>query len=167
VNNRRRFSTSDGSAAVAESSGVPEPRVAAVTPGGVLIGFIAEINDHGVPCVLIPGSDDAVPARSLCPVDATQRGRQCALLFENGDPRAPLILGLLQHPVLSLQGQPDQAQHHEHGELHLRAEHAIELHCGEASLRMTADGRIELRGRTLVSHASGMNRIRGASVKLN
>lgn len=137
-------------------------------PGGVVIGFIAAINDQGLPCVLVPGrADEPLPARSLCQLDATHCGRQCALLFENGNPRAPLILGLLQHPVLSLQGSPQAALHTEDGELHLHARHAIELHCGEASLRMSADGRVEIRGTTLVSHASGLNRIRGASVKLN
>jgi hypothetical protein len=135
--------------------------------GGVAIGFIAHVNDQGVPCIMLAGSDAVLPARSLCPIDASQRGRQCALLFENGDPRAPLILGLLQHPVLSLQASAADARHDEHGELVLRARHAIELQVGEASLRMSADGRIEIRGSTLVSHASGLNRIRGASVKLN
>ncbi len=135
---------------------------------GVVIGFISHLNDQGLPCVAIPGSaDEALPARSLCAISAEHRGQQCALLFENGDPRAPLILGLLQHPVLSLQGDIEQARHSADGELHLHARHAIELHCGEASFRMSADGRIELRGSTLVSHATGLNRIRGASVKLN
>lgn len=138
------------------------------TTTGVVIGFIAHLNDQGLPCVAIPGAPgEAVPARSLCAIGDEHRGQQCALLFENGDPRAPLILGLLQHPVLSLQGDIDQALHSADGELHLHARHAIELHCGEASFRMSADGRIELRGSTLVSHATGLNRIRGASVKLN
>lgn len=135
---------------------------------GVVIGFISHLNDQGLPCVAIPGSAaEALPARSLCVISDEHRGQQCALLFENGDPRAPLILGLLQHPVLSLQGDIEQARHNVDGELHLHARHAIELHCGEASFRMSADGRIELRGSTLVSHATGLNRIRGASVKLN
>lgn len=154
-----------------ESAESPEAQPArSTTPGsnGVVIGFVSHINDQGLPCVAIPGSaEEALPARSLCAISAEHRGQQCALLFENGDPRAPLILGLLQHPVLSLRGDIEQARHSADGELHLHARHAIELHCGEASFRMSADGRIELRGSTLVSHATGLNRIRGASVKLN
>lgn len=150
--------------ATADSPSTP----VAAPAGGVVIGFIADLNDQGLPRVLIPGTPgEPQPARSLCTVDASHRGRQCALLFENGDPRAPLILGLLQHPVLSLSGDIQQAQQSADGELHLHARHAIELHCGEASFRMSADGRIELRGSTLISHATGLNRIRGASVKLN
>lgn len=154
-----------------EASSVEPTAVASTrqpTTGGVVIGFISHLNDQGLPCVAIPGAaDEALPARSLCAIGDEHRGQQCALLFENGDPRAPLILGLLQHPVLSLQGDIDQARHSADGELHLHARHAIELHCGDASFRMSADGRIELRGSTLVSHATGLNRIRGASVKLN
>jgi hypothetical protein len=152
---------------VASTPAMP-PKTPAMASNGVVIGFISHLNDQGLPCVAIPGSaDEALPARSLCAISAEHRGQQCALLFENGDPRAPLILGLLQHPVLSLQGDIEQARQSADGELHLHARHAIELHCGEASFRMSADGRIELRGSTLVSHATGLNRIRGASVKLN
>jgi len=155
-------------AASAVSTPPASPAPQRSTAAGVAIGFISHINDQGLPCVAIPGNaDEALPARSLCVISDEHRGQQCALLFENGDPRAPLILGLLQHPVLSLQGDIHQARHAEDGELHLHARHAIELHCGEASFRMSADGRIELRGSTLVSHATGLNRIRGASVKLN
>lgn len=155
-----------------QEAAAPSPSTPTKLPttptNGVVIGFISHLNDQGLPCVAIPGSaDEALPARSLCAISAEHRGQQCALLFENGDPRAPLILGLLQHPVLSLQGDIEQAQQYADGELHLHARHAIELHCGEASFRMSADGRIELRGSTLVSHATGLNRIRGASVKLN
>ena len=47
------------------------------------------------------------------------------------------------------------------------AEHELTLRCGKASITMTQDGRIELRGTQLVSHAEGANRIRGGSVELN
>lgn len=165
MSTRDPHSVASSPAQTAESAASTAP---STEPGGVVIGFVSHINDQGLPCVVVPGAADTpVPARSLCLIGAEHRGRQCALLFENGDPRAPLILGLLQQPVLSLQGEADTARHSEDGELHLHARHAIELHCGESSLRMTADGRIELRGTTLVSHASGLNRIRGASVKLN
>lgn len=171
-----RHEHNEGASAAAECvqqenatpSPAPQTKSPTMASNGVVIGFISHINDLGLPCVAIPGSaDEALPARSLCAITAEHRGQQCALLFENGDQRAPLILGLLQHPVLSLQGDIEQARHTVDGELHLHARHAIELHCGEASFRMSADGRIELRGSTLVSHASGLNRIRGASVKLN
>ena len=51
--------------------------------------------------------------------------------------------------------------------MRVEAAEKLELRCGKASLVMTADGRITVRGRNLVSHASESNRIRGGSVHLN
>jgi hypothetical protein len=41
------------------------------------------------------------------------------------------------------------------------------LRCGEGSITLTRDGKIVLRGKHIVTHASGVNRIRGGSVELN
>jgi hypothetical protein len=41
------------------------------------------------------------------------------------------------------------------------------LRCGEASISLSRDGKVVIRGRHIVSHASGVNRIRGGSVELN
>ncbi len=49
----------------------------------------------------------------------------------------------------------------------LRAEHEIELRCGEAALILNADGRIQLRGTYITSHASATQRILGGSVNVN
>lgn len=145
------------------------PASTAAAPAAVIIGFIADLDHDGCPRVIVPGGDDVpLRARSLCVVQAGERGRQCALMFENADPRQPLILGLLQHPVLSLHSPAGEVSvQRTDDELVLRAETAIELRCGNASLRLSADGRVELRGATVISHATGLNRIRGASIKLN
>ncbi len=148
---------------------VAEPARESAAAGGVVIGFIADLDHDGCPRVVVPGGDDLpLRARSLCLVQAGERGRQCALMYENGDPRRPLILGLLQHPVLSVHAPAGEVTLARRGdEVVLQADAAIELRCGDASLRLSADGRIEVRGTTLVSHATGLNRIRGASIKLN
>jgi hypothetical protein len=160
-----RSKTRPAAAAVVATA---EPR-RATAPGGVTIGFVADLDHDGCPRVIVPGGDDVpLRARSLCAVQASERGRQCALMYENGDPRQPLILGLLQHPVLSLHSPSGEVTVERNGdELLLQAEAAIELRCGDASLRLSADGRVELRGATVISHATGLNRIRGASIKLN
>jgi hypothetical protein len=153
----------------AVATATTEPTRASAAAGGVVIGFIADLDHDGCPRVIVPGGDDVpLRARSLCPVQAVERGRQCALMYENGDARHPLILGLLQHPVLSVHARNGDVAVERHGdELLLQADAAIELRCGNASLRLSADGRVEVRGTTLVSHATGLNRIRGASIKLN
>lgn len=156
-------------AVTAAATAEPAPQAATPAVAGITIGFIAGLDHDGCPRVIVPGGDDVpLRARSLCPVQASERGRQCALMFENADPRQPLILGLLQHPVLSLYSPSGDVSVQRNGEeLVLQAESAIELRCGDASLRLAADGRVELRGATVISHATGLNRIRGASIKLN
>lgn len=49
----------------------------------------------------------------------------------------------------------------------VNATDSIALRCGAASITLHHDGRIVLRGVHIVSHASGVNRIRGGSVELN
>jgi hypothetical protein len=49
----------------------------------------------------------------------------------------------------------------------LNAAHTITLRCGQASITLNRDGKIVIRGTHVVSHASGVNRIRGGSVELN
>ena len=51
--------------------------------------------------------------------------------------------------------------------LTVNATDSIILRCGAASITLHHDGRIVLRGVHVVSHASGVNRIRGGSVELN
>jgi hypothetical protein len=49
----------------------------------------------------------------------------------------------------------------------ITARESITLKCGDASITLNRDGKIVLRGAHVVSHASGVNRIRGGSVELN
>lgn len=51
--------------------------------------------------------------------------------------------------------------------LDLAAVAAIELRCGEARLRLSVDGRVEIEGVDIVSAALSSNRIEGASIDLN
>jgi len=135
---------------------------------GVLIGWLAGIDDHGTPMVMVPELlPGPRPAVSLCPLTADHVGAQCAVMFGDGHLGSPILMGMLHHNVLAL-SHTGEAQVQDDGRS-LRIEHAkeIALHCGKASLRLTRDGRIELRGTTLISHSSGLNRVRGASVKLN
>ncbi|HVH04148.1 MAG TPA: DUF6484 domain-containing protein [Amaricoccus sp.] len=127
---------------------------------GVLMGF-----DGDAPLVVFPGNprEAAVPARSIAPVGYAMIGAEVALMFEDGDPLRPLIVGRLVEPA---RGAPPQV--FRDGEVvRVTGGERIELRCGSASLIMEKDGRITLRGTRLVSHASGTNRIRGGSVQLN
>jgi hypothetical protein len=125
---------------------------------GVLLGF-----DAGVPLVVFVGNarDAAIPARSLVALGSDAVGAQVALLFEDGSPARPLVIGRIVDPAQ----RPDAAGGGERVEI--RSDERIELRCGAASIVLDSDGRVSIRGKTVTSQASGINRMRGAAVHLN
>jgi len=51
--------------------------------------------------------------------------------------------------------------------LNLAAVANIELTCGEARIRLSVDGKMQIEGKEILSAAIGSNRIEGASIDLN
>jgi hypothetical protein len=100
---------------------------------------------------------------SLVALNADSVGRQVALSLSNAE--SALVLGLVW--------EKDQATSPIHdlrvdGEHHvIEAQHSIELRCGEAAIVLLADGRIQLRGTYITSHATATQRIVGGSVHVN
>ena len=135
---------------------------------GLVIGWITALGTDGSIQISAPSlGNGPTSARSICPIGPEQIGAQCAFLFEQSNVERPVIMGLLQYPVIPLTTEGETSISQDAEAFHINATQEIALHCGKASLRLTQDGRIELRGTTLVSHASGVNRIRGGSIKLN
>lgn len=135
---------------------------------GLVVGWITAVGSDGSIRVSAPSlGEDPLSARALCPVGPEQIGAQCALMFEQGDVDRPIVMGLFQHAVLPITTTGSTATGQDARTFKISADREIALHCGKASLRLTQDGRIELRGTTLISHASGVNRIRGGAIKLN
>ena len=124
---------------------------------GVMRGQITGFGPDGRAQVTVPTlTQDLVWARSLVPTPMAAVGREVALVMMAGE---PLILGLIQ-PLL-----PEVAVDGER--LVLEAGRELLLRCGKASITMTADGRITLRGAQILSRSDGPNRMQGASVQLN
>ncbi|WP_412553932.1 DUF6484 domain-containing protein [Shimia sp. MIT1388] len=134
---------------------------------GVVIGLLLGFED-GKPLVVFPGNpeDVALAARSLCPLSPKEVGGEVALLFEDGAWDRPLIVGRIFDPVKASDAPPMQVIS-DGQTLKVTAEQRIELRVGKSAIVMEADGHITIRGKHLVSQASGANRIRGASVNLN
>ena len=132
---------------------------------GVVIGMFLGFED-GRPLVVFPGNpeDTAIPARSLARLSPDDAGSEVALLFEDGDPARPLIVGRIVDPV---RADPGPTVIKDGETVKLTARERIELRVGKASIVMEKDGHVTIRGTHLVSHASGSNRIRGGSVNLN
>jgi hypothetical protein len=51
--------------------------------------------------------------------------------------------------------------------IRIAAREAIELRCGDSSLTMTKTGRVTIKGEQVLSRATGVNKIKGAAVKIN
>ncbi|TPL75573.1 hypothetical protein FJ941_25635 [Mesorhizobium sp. B2-3-13] len=132
---------------------------------GVVIGIFLGFGEE-LPLVVFPGNpmETAVSARSLTELTSGMIGAEVALLFQDGDPGRPLIVGRIVDPA-----HKSNAPHVvRDGEcVRINANERIEFRCGKATIIMEKDGRITIRGTYVTSHASATNRIRGASVNLN
>ncbi len=146
-----------------------DQRVSGSTIEGILIGHIERFNADGLPLISIVGFfDKPIAAQVLCNIHKLGVGDQCGVMFQGGNRQLPMIMGKLQQPVITLAPSGDKAMvSQDNGSIDIRSNQEINLQCGDASLRLTSDGRIEIRGQTVVSHARSLNRIRGASIKIN
>lgn len=124
---------------------------------GVHRAEIIGIGPDGRAQVLIPSlGETPLFAQSLVPVTAASVGRLAAVTMMDDQ---PLILGLVQPPV------PEVAADGE--KLVIEARRELTLRCGKASIHLTADGRVTIRGTQVLSRSEGPNRVQGASVQLN
>ncbi|MEI8699803.1 MAG: hypothetical protein EOR99_13925 [Mesorhizobium sp.] len=132
---------------------------------GVVIGIFLGFGEDS-PLVVFPGNpqETAVSARSLAELTSDMIGAEVALLFQDGDPGRPLIVGRIVDPARN-SNVPQIVRDGE--QVRITANERIELRCGKATIIMEKDGRITIRGTYLTSHASAANRIRGGSVNLN
>ena len=122
-----------------------------------------------------------IPARVVSGVkrselaDPSNRGREVCLVFEQGDPARPIIVGVMEDRletmasmVLSSDGREQPKEMVIDGErLVLEGKEEIVLRCGSGSITLRKDGKIVIRGTHILSRASGPNRIKGGSVQIN
>lgn len=154
-------------------SGAPaafDPAVAAGPSTAATLGTFRGLDADGRAVVAIDddGSEFIAVVAAPCPEGALEaaRGRPVVLLFERGDPRRPVIVGWVQESPAA--DPPERRYVRVDGRvLVLEGQQEVELRCGEASILLHRDGRIELRGRTILSEAREMQRIRGAAVRIN
>ena len=148
---------------------------------GVVIGVLLGFGDDGAPLVVFPGNaeEEAIAARTTAALGNDDVGADVALMFEEGDPRRPLIMGRLLHPDVEITEPAEQepaAEDLAADELDVRiddqrvelaADKEIVLRCGKASITLTRAGKILLRGAYIFSRSTGVNKIKGGSVQLN
>ena len=170
----------------------------AIAPGEIIIGSLVDINAQGQPLVDFPESPVTQPLPAISTLGLTRQhiGRQVALLFANGNPQNPVIMGLIHSPLHDLitayeltpdktadQTSADQTATEEQTasqeltrdkdltindkRLVIEAKEEIVLKCGEASITLTKAGKILIRGKYILTRSEGVNRIMGGSVQVN
>lgn len=114
-------------------------------------GFDAD----GRPTVSVDGGSH--PAGSLVDLSSMPEGAEIAVIDFAGGPYPFLILGALVNPRVA---RIDDR-------IELVGEKEVVLRCGPASIRLTPDGRVTIRGTRVLSRSDGPNRVQGATVELN
>ncbi len=159
-----------------------------IAPGEIVVGWVAGISREGHPLVDYPENPTGEPLVAISTLSINQQhdGRQVALLFAQGDPARPVIMGLIHSPLnalienfeLSIQSAD---LHHEEMQndaplddvkidgtrVVLEGKEEIVLKCGDASITLTKAGKIIIRGKYILNRSSGVNRIMGGSVQVN
>lgn len=75
-----------------------------LSPGEILLGTLASIDEDGSPRVTFTFVDNAISAVAIStsPITPQHIGRQVALLFANGDYQKPVIAGFVHSPLRHL-----------------------------------------------------------------
>lgn len=142
----------------------------------VTLGVITGVEDGKLLvdyCGNTSGPVVAVSTLELSETEATElveARTNVVLAFLDGRQDTPVILGLV-HKRFSAhreQRSSEGLSAHVDGEhLLLEGKKSVELRCGKASITLTRQGKIVLRGAHISSISSGANRIRGGSVEIN
>jgi hypothetical protein len=135
---------------------------------GIVVGFT---NDGSLPLVSYPDQPGtaALRAAGVVELHGTDIGRRVVLMFQDGDPFRPLIMGCLQEPnVSAVSKAAEQIEVDVDGErVSIAATQQIVLRCGKASITLTREGKILLHGTYVSNRSSGVMRIKGGTVQIN
>ncbi|WP_348945262.1 hypothetical protein ABHF33_01230 [Chitinibacter sp. FCG-7] len=161
---------------------------------GVALGIFAGYTPEGLPLIGLPDlTPSPITAMTLSDLRDLPLGSTLAIAFAGPPPQHALILGPILNPArpeeepaglapaapiatdaeadaetdaeADAEDNPDIIADGRH--IELEAFDTLELRCGKASLLMSADGRITLRGTYITSQASATQRILGGSVSIN
>jgi hypothetical protein len=139
---------------------------------GVRIGTLVGISgDDLTPLVVFSGQQGsaAVAARATVDLHGNHVGREVVIMFEDGDPQLPILIGFLMpnHGVPSVFPPGHIEVEADGARLQVTARDQLVLRCGKATITLTKAGKILLQGSYVSSRSSGVNRIKGGSVQIN
>lgn len=148
--------------------------------GQSVVGVLMSVADDGSPMVSFPGETGLTKARSaLSRSDCAEIESlpvNVLLSFEQGDRTRPVVTGVIQskmYPINKPASLPPEAESTlaratvDGKSVTLKAQQEIKLECGASSILLRRDGKIIIKGGTIISRSSGANKIRGGSVSIN
>ena len=144
---------------------------------GVIIGRVVTIDKNGTIYVDYFNNPEEEPLEAFTTFSLNKGdiGKDIALVFKNGNPRHPIVMGLIISNNKNGAGEnKSDGMIDEKIEIIadkkriiFNAEKEITLKCGKASITLTSAGKILIRGKYLSSRSSGVNKIKGGSVQIN
>lgn len=168
---------SDGAAAVLDIPEIAAVAAEVTAEGtttrvtGVVLGRLLAVQgpDRALVALKGVGSSAPIAARRIAGLTTADIGREVALMFEDGDPAKPTIIGLVEVAPFPQSEEGDLTRQvvFEAETIVFSGEKEIVLRCGEASVTLRRDGKVLIRGAYLLSRSSGVNRIKGGSVQIN
>src|SRR5436853_1937197 len=115
------------------------PRVAnaPATPSSS-IGVLTAIEATGEPIVLIDDLPAPQSARTTVELNAGDLGAEVVVIFERGQPDKPIIIGVLRKAASTRQVKVEL----DGEKLMLTGDREVTLRCGDASITLTAAGKV-------------------------
>lgn len=115
----------------------------------------------------LPG--EVLAARTTVALRRSMVGSELVVALEAGDPRKPIILGVIQEqPDAPSQEAGSRPIVEADGERYvITAEREIVLRCGDASITLTRAGKVIIKGNYILSRSTGYNKIKGAAIDIN
>lgn len=144
-----------------------------------LQGF--DLDDRPLLAGLTACPGELVTARTAVPLGRGMLGQQVVVLFEQGDPRLPIVMGVLGHKLRDEQVKTvgvaaSEVASEANGEVAvladgvrqvIEAERELVLRCGEASITLTRAGKVIIEGNYILSRSRGHNKMKGAAIDIN
>jgi hypothetical protein len=132
---------------------------------GHQVGSLVRWSADG-PIVDFPGNPHGpLLARSFLPPGHPRPGDgdEVLLVFEGERSHRPVLVGVgpQTQPTTPLEATVDGQR------VVIEGREEIVLRCGQASITLRRNGRIVVRGTYVETHAQGVNRIKGGSVRIN
>jgi hypothetical protein len=129
---------------------------------GVHRGDVIGFADNGAPLVCTVGDGAILECELLRTGEKTPPVRRgdLVMLWRSPESDVPsVILGRVGPSRPDLDAIPDV--------IVLEAKQSLTIACGSGSITIRADGKILVKGKDLVSHATRLNRIKGGAVQIN